>query len=693
MLKDAIEHHRNGRFGEAERGYRAQLEMRPDDADALHLLGMLRYQLGDSSEGMALLSRAHASAPEDANIELTMASVRFRDGDFENARRGFHRALALNPNLAGAHAGIGQLALMANEQERAEEHFRIALRAAEEPQALAGLGALLLARGEHDAALRHLGRAAELSPNDAMIQMTLGRAFVERDTPVFAERALQNALRLRPDLHQARHLLASLLVRMKRGAEAAGHYQALVGVAGFEAAAQLGLGDAARAGNDFATAVPAYRAALALEPGNITASRALAWSLAQLGQHDEAIAAYDAALALAPDDASLLGSRADLLTLIGRLPQAAVAWREVLERNPADLVARRRLAIVAEYIGSFRVAQSHAELVLAAGPDVEMLLIRIRALLRSGDLDAAREALAAAAMMELSPGQERLRLTYLGRLHDRAGEANEAVRCFAEAQRDARMTLPALIDPQPELAAALAEAAGTPSPEAPILLLGTPGSGVERVATLLAAQPGMVVLRDRIGAHARVDDFSQPRIQHYCGELDDDARAQLRERYQASLRTLGVAPGSIVIDWLPRWDAHLLALVRRAMPGTRLLIVDNDPRDALLNWLAFGWAPGFACVDVDAAAQWLKRARQHLQLGAELDDPQRLLIAADALIDDPEGSSEAITRFLGIDAPFRHDAQSAGLMLGHGGLPSRFPAGHWQAYREALAGAFARLES
>jgi tetratricopeptide (TPR) repeat protein len=692
MLKDAIEHHRNGRFAEAERGYRAQLGERPDDADALHLLGMLRYQLGDSTEGLALLSRAHERAPDDANIELTMASVRFRDGDFEAARRGFHSALALNPNLAGAHAGIGQLALMANERERAEEHFRIALRASEEPQALAGLGALLLDRGDHDAALRHLGRAAELAPNDAMIQMTLGRAFVQRDTPAFAERAFQNALRLRPDLHRARHLLGALLIRLKRSAEAAEQYRALIGVPGFEVMAYLGLGDAARAESNFAQAAPAYREALAREPGNAIASRALAWSLAQLGQHDEAIAVYNAALALAPADETLLGARADLLTLIGQLPQAAVAWKELLERNPANLFAHKRLATVAEYIGVLGLAQAHAEIALmGGGPDAEMLLIRIRALLRAGDEAAAREALAALATLELSADQQRLRLIYLGRVHDRAREAGDAARCFAEAQRGAPMALPALVDPQPDLAAALAEAAGMPWPEAPILLLGTPGSGVEHVAALLAAQPGLVVLRDRLGAPARNDDFSQPRFAHYCGELDESARAQLRERYRAPLRASGIAPGSTVIDWLPCWDAHLLALVRRAMPGTRLLIVDNDPRDALLNWLAFGWAPGFACVDIDAAAEWLQRARRHLQFGAELDDPQRLVIAGDALIDDPEGAGQAIAGFLGVN-PFRHDAQFAGLMHGLGGLPIRFQPGHWKIYREALAGAFARLD-
>lgn len=689
MLKESIEHHRLGRFDEAEQGYRAHLAAAPDDVDALQLLGMLRYQLGDSDEGRRLVERAAALEPGNPGVILARASMRFRDGDHEGARRGFHEALAHDPNLAGAHAGLGQLALMRDEHAKAEEHFRVALRAAEEPHALAGLGSLLLERGEFDAALRHLGRAADLAPNDAMIQMSLGQAFARRDTPAFAEQAFRNALRLRPDLHAARHWLGSLLIRQRRIAEAEEQYRALLDVPDFTLTALLGLGDAARAETRFDEAASAYRAVLARDPSHAVAARALAWSLAQLGRSDEAIAAYDVALERSPDDDELRSARADLLTLLNRLPQAAVGWRELLERNPANLFARSRLAIVSEYLGDVGQAQAHAELALQARDDVEMQLIRARALLRGGELEAARGVLDALGVQQLNPGQQRLRQNYLGRVHDRSGEPAEAVRRFLEAQAGTPAAVPALADPHPDLAAALAEPAGAPWADAPVLLLGTPGSGVERVAALLADQAGLLVLRDRIGQPARADEFSQPRFPFYCGELDEVARRSLRERWQAPLRGLDTQ-GRTVVDWLPRWDAHLLALVRRAMPGTRIVIVERDPRDALLNWLGFGWAPGFPCADLDGAAAWLARARRHLRHGVALDDPRHLVVDADPVLDGRAGAADPLARFLGLAAiePGRHVQSMA---LGLGGLPVRFPAGHWQAYRDALAGPFARL--
>ncbi|GAA0710874.1 tetratricopeptide repeat protein [Dokdonella soli] len=692
MLKEAIDLHRQGRLDEAEQGYRAQLVEHPDDADALHLLGMLRYQRGDAQEGARLLGRAHELAPQDANIELSLASLRFREGDHAAAKPHFERALALDPNLGGAHAGIGQIALMQGEHALAEQHFRIALRAGEEPHALAGLGALLLERGDIEGALRHLGRAADLAPQDAMIQMTLGQAFMKRDTPAFAEQAFLNALRLRPDLHQVRLWLGSLLLKAKRFHEAEAQFRELLPIRDFAVEAYIGLGDVARAEHRFDEAATGYRAALMAAPTHSMATRALAWTLAQQGRNDEAIEAYDAHLSKVPDDHAVRTARADLLMMIGRLPDAATDWKGLLDENPADLQARSRLALLSEHLGQLDTARAHADLVLNARPvDPDMQLVRVRAQMRDGENVAARASLEALASQALNDSQNRLCWNYLGRLHDRAGEAVEAVRCFSEAQRGLSAAMPRLDDPHPDLQAALAEPVAEPWAQAPILLLGTPGSGVEQVAALLADQPQLIVLRDRIGGLLRDDDFNRPRFPYYCGELGAADREALRERWLTPLRASGVALDRPVIDWLPRWDAHLLALVRRAMPGTRLVIVERDPRDALLNWLAFGWADGFPCAQPEVAAEWLARARRHLGHGGELGDPRRLVVAADALLDNAQLGGVELARFLGVDA-LQPGSQFAAAQRGFGGLPTRFAGGHWQGYRDALAEAFRHFD-
>jgi len=693
MLKESIEHHRLGRLVEAEQGYREHLETAPEDAEVLHLLGLVRHQRGASDEAEGLLQRAHALAPEKAGIELTLGTIRFQAGDFDNARARYENALALDPNIGTAHSGLGQIHLMRGEREDAERHFRIALRAGEDAQALAGLGALLLEREDLDAALRHLGRAADLAPEDATIQLTLGRAFARRGTDTFAEKAFANALRIKPDLHAARLALASLTHKAKRFREAETHLRALLDVPGLESAAHVGLGDVARTEERNDDAAASYRAALAIDPKQSEPTRALGWVLARAGRNAEAIQAYDDYLALVPGDDEVRRGRADLLMTIGQLTDAASDWRALAAENPGDMQAQARVAMISEHLDELDAADATAALVLQATPaDGEMRLIRARARLREGDDEGARAQLDAMANAPMTEGQRRLYWNYLGRIHDRAGDAVEAVRCFLEAQRGSPISMPPLDAPRPELEIALTEPVGEPWPNAPVLLLGTPGSGVERVAALLADQPGVTMLRDRLSALQRADDFNQPRFPYYCGELSADDRAALRERWQGPLRFVNARLDRTVVDWLPRWDAHLLALVRRAFPGTKLVIVERDPRDAFLNWLAFGWGRGFPLSDLSLFSDWLRRARDHIHYADALDEPQRLIVAADALLDDPVANGGALARFLGLDA-LEPGASFAAMTHGLGRLPVRFPRGHFERYRDALAESFATLEA
>jgi tetratricopeptide (TPR) repeat protein len=689
MLKESIELHRQGRIDEAEAGYRAWLAEHPDDVDALHAFGMLRSQRGDFVEGARLLKHAHELAPDDAEVGLALASLSYCEGDFEAARRGFHQALALDPNLQGAHAGLGQLALMRGDRVEAERHFRTASRAGEEPQALAGLGSLLIERGDLDGALRHIGRAAELAPNDALIQFMLGQAFARRGTTAFAEQAFRNALRLRPDLHVIRSWLASVLLQEGRAAEAGAFYDELLDAPEFENAALVGRGDVARAEGRHEDAITAYRDALARKPGQVQPTLALAGTLAQSGRFDEALVAYDACLA-ANDDVEVRAARAQMLGLLGRLPEAEAEWKRLIERNPADARAHGQLALVSEQLGALAAADAHAALALSSARSPTLQLLRARTQLREGRIDGARAILDDLARETLPAPLAAQRWNLLGRALDRGGRFDDAVGAFAEAQRGLQVAMPTHGEPPPTLDGLLAERIAPPWPQAPVLLLGLPGSNVELVAALLSRQPGLGVNRRRTG-DPLADDFDQPLFEQALGNFDAAARGLVRERWLASMRAVDVHTDRTVVDWLPRWDARLLALVHRAMPGARIVVVERDPRDELLNWLAFGWVPGFVCADPLVAADWLALARRDLRTGATATDPRRLVVSADALLADPSGNEgHALAQFLGIDR-IEAEVPPALAARGLGGLALRFEAGHWRHYSAALAAPFARL--
>ncbi|MEO8459187.1 MAG: tetratricopeptide repeat protein, partial [Dokdonella sp.] len=523
MLKKLIELHRQGRLDDAEQGYRAHLLEHPDDAEAHHLLGQLRHQRGEFVEAEQLVQRAHELGPDQPLILLTLGAFRSQQDDLAAARGYYQQALVLNPNLAAAHAALGHVLLAEGNGETAEQHFHMALRVGSDEHALAGLATIALDKGDTAAALRHLTRAADNGSQDASIYLLLARAFLAQGTPAFAEQALNNALRLNPDLLLARGLLAQTLLQAGRHDDAEPHYRKLAESTQYATAATIGLADIARARGEFDDAAKGYQSALASAAQPPMVIKAYAWTLTRLGRLDEAIVAYEQYLALAPNDDDARRGRAELLTVANHLVEAQAAWQELSERHPDEPTPHARLAVLSDYTGDFAAALKHAEWIEAHTPgEVESTLVRIRAALRDGNHAAAQALLDGLDQhTDLSEGAARLRLNYRGRLHDQAGEYADAARCFSEAQSRAASDLPALAEPPPQLAEVLEETPGPKWAEAPILLLGLPGSGVEQIAALLADQPDLVVLRDRIGTRLRNDDFNAPNFARYLGDIDD----------------------------------------------------------------------------------------------------------------------------------------------------------------------------
>ena len=58
LMRRAIEAQQARRHDDAERAYREVLALRPDEPDALHMLGVLRHERGDAEEAIALTLRA-----------------------------------------------------------------------------------------------------------------------------------------------------------------------------------------------------------------------------------------------------------------------------------------------------------------------------------------------------------------------------------------------------------------------------------------------------------------------------------------------------------------------------------------------------------------------------------------------------------------------------------------------------------
>ncbi|HVS73629.1 MAG TPA: tetratricopeptide repeat protein [Phycisphaerae bacterium] len=128
-LQEAVAAHQAGDFGRAEELYRQVLEREPENADALHLLGVLFHQAGQTAQAMQLIERAIARRPRVAGYHVNLGTLYMESGGrLDEAIASFRRAIALDPTVAEAYNNLGTCLQEQALPADAMAAFRMALR-------------------------------------------------------------------------------------------------------------------------------------------------------------------------------------------------------------------------------------------------------------------------------------------------------------------------------------------------------------------------------------------------------------------------------------------------------------------------------------------------------------------------------------------------------------------------------------
>jgi Flp pilus assembly protein TadD len=109
MVRDALGSHRAGRLIEAERIYRQVLAIDPNNADCLHLLGMVAFQSGRHGEAVELIREAISIHKMGASYHSNLGNVLQTQGRLDEAEASFRQALELKPELAEVHLNLGHI--------------------------------------------------------------------------------------------------------------------------------------------------------------------------------------------------------------------------------------------------------------------------------------------------------------------------------------------------------------------------------------------------------------------------------------------------------------------------------------------------------------------------------------------------------------------------------------------------------
>ncbi len=605
QMRHAIAMHQAGQLGQATLLYELILREKPDNPDALHLLGIAHHQQGNHARAAELISRAVALRPSMALFHANLAEVYRALGQLERAAGAARTALRLAPDYPEALNNLG-LALQGMGRHReAAEHFQKALQL--QPDFIAvhnNLGISLRNLQDEAGALQHFHRAVELEPNFAGARTNLGLLLLDQNKPQEALPHCREAARLHPEVAALHHNLATALRGVKDFVAARAAYLEAVRLDSnlVVSHAHLGmllhqegksgeaipwlrqsvqmepsnaiwwtaLAEAYSEVDDYAEAIPCWQRVLELDPRRAEAHRSLGWALQEEGRLDEALLHYRLAQQLEPEAAATYLNQGGLHEERGELAAAEAAFRKALAVQPNFALAHGRLATLLRGKlpeSDFAALQARlAEPNLAKGPRARLLFAQAHVLDAKGDHSAAAASLRQANALTLDVG----------------GEA----RVYNPADHDK------FIDRLHEIfvPAFFARTAGAGSPtRRPVFVLGLPRSGTTLVEQVLASHSqvhGAGELR-----YARQSFESIPGLLGRNGppaacaaDLDPATVRQLAEQHEERLRQLN-ADKPRIVDKMP--DNYMyLGLLATLFPNATFIHCRRELRDVAVScWM------------------------------------------------------------------------------------------------------------
>jgi Tfp pilus assembly protein PilF len=159
MVRDALRHHKEGRFDDAERLYRAILSVDPAQADSLHLLGMIAYQNNHTEDAVELIRRAIAINGNAASYHSNLGNVLQSQRKLAEAGACYQRALVLKPDLAEVWVNLGNIFKAQGDIDSSLTCYRRALTLNPElAEAAAGESMALLLSGDFASGWIHFDR-------------------------------------------------------------------------------------------------------------------------------------------------------------------------------------------------------------------------------------------------------------------------------------------------------------------------------------------------------------------------------------------------------------------------------------------------------------------------------------------------------------------------------------------------------
>ena len=467
-----------GQLQPAEAILRQILSKLPAHAEALHLMGVLTHQTGNSELAVDLIGKAIASQPGNAHFYANRGEMLRLLKRLDEAIQHGETAIRLAPDQASYHSNLGVAYYDSKDYARAEACQKKAIEL--NPgllTALNNMGSILRERKERDDAIVYYRRALLIDPAYLEAMNNLGSVLVELERPDEAIPLLIKVLQAQPEYADAHNNIANAFLIKEDFDKALFGYRKALEIRPDYPEALLGVVRALFGRELTDQALLACQRALAVSPGNPEVHALLGDICVKQEDYGAARLAYDQALSI---DAELLGAHLGLGQLqmeLGQLDAAQASFQQAMEIDPKEL-----------------------------SPYIHMAQVKK---MRLGDPCLARLESEVKNIDSLF-GSKAMSLHFaLGKAYDDLRQYDQAFPHFAAGCRMKRARIAYDADKQDKITQSICDffsqervdrlRGGGDSSDLPIFVLGMPRSGTTLVETIIASHPevhGAGELRD-----------------------------------------------------------------------------------------------------------------------------------------------------------------------------------------------------
>jgi tetratricopeptide (TPR) repeat protein len=557
--------------------------------------------LGDADE---LIQRAAAAEPDNAEAMHMRGIVAHQSGKSAAAIEHLRRAIAIKPDVALYYANLGEMCRLVGRVDEAIAAGRRAVEINPEyPGALSNLGIALFDQGKFDEALAHYDRAIALQDNFAQAHSNRGNALQRLRRFAEAEPSYRRALELQPTFADAWNNLGTCLRELKRPEEAETVYRRALELGPNNPDTLDNLALAVKDLGRLEEAVDLTRRALVIEGRSDKFHLHYGVILLDQDKIDQAAAATERALALNPNNHEAINLMGRVAFQRGDLNAALASYRRVLTLKPDLADAYNNMGNVLKELGQLQAAQDAYLEASRLDPDIAGVYVNLAdsKAFAPGDPHLAIMEKLAAKTEGLSK-IERTQLDFaLGKAYADLKDYRRSFKHLLDGNARKRET----ISYNEKSAFALFErietlftrelikaksGGGDPSP-LPIFVLGMPRSGTTLVEQIIASHPAvhgageLQAFNDAVLAVRGADGQAIP-FPEFVPAVDAAALKRFGSRYLAELRGLasgaGVSAAERVTDKMPS-NYFFAGLIHLALPNATIIHTIRDPIDTCIS--------------------------------------------------------------------------------------------------------------